>query len=205
VTWLCEQATRLLPPSIRKRAIIGSAPVIVDLAVPVDPDRDHIRGPEDAPVTIVEYGDLECPFCGRAEQAIRPLLSEFGGRELRYVWRHLPLNDVHPRAQLAAEASEAAGAQGKFWEMHDLMLSHQDHLTLTDIKRYAQQLELDMDRFTEFMHKHKGKPRIAEDVESADLSGVTGTPTFFVNGHRYQGAYDLPTLQKVVRTAAYRR
>jgi Na+/H+ antiporter NhaA len=204
VTWLCEQGTRLLPAGIRKRAIIGSAPVIVDLAVPVDPERDHVRGPEDAPVTIVEYGDLECPYCGRAEQAIRPLLSEFGGRELRYVWRHLPLNDVHPRAQFAAEASEAAGAQGKFWEMHDLMLSHQDQLTLTDVKRYAEQLDLDMDRFTEFMHRHKGKPRIAEDVESADLSSVTGTPTFFVNGHRYQGAYDLPTLQKVVRTAAYR-
>lgn len=202
VTWLCEQATSLLPAHIRKRAIIGSAPVIVDLAVPVDSERDHVRGPEDAPVTIVEYGDLECPYCGQAEEAIRPLLREFGGRELRYVWRHLPLNDVHPRAQLAAEASEAAHNQGRFWDMHDVLLSHQHELTLGDIKRHAQDLGLDMERFTEDLRKHKGRPRIAEDVESADLSSVTGTPTFFVNGHRYQGAYDLETLENVVRTAA---
>ena len=104
--------------------------MIVDLAVPVDPERDHIRGPEDARVTLLEYGDLECPFCGQAETAIREVLRDFG--EVRYVWRHLPLNDVHPHAQLAAEAAEAAAAQGSFWDMHDALLAHQDDLTCGD-------------------------------------------------------------------------
>jgi protein-disulfide isomerase len=133
---------------------------------------------------------------------IRELLADFG--DLRYVWRHLPLNDVHPNAQLAAEASEAAGAQGKFWEMHDLMLAHQDALNLRAILGYAQVLELDIDRFREHLRKRKGAPRIAEDVESADMSGVSGTPTFFINGHRHQDAYDIDTLTKAVKLAKTR-
>lgn len=203
VTWMCQRVTALLPEDIRRRAVIGSAPVFVDLAVPVDHERDHVRGPEDAPVTIVEYGDLECPFCGMAEQALRPLLAEASG-ELRYVWRHLPLNDVHPHAQMAAEAAEAAADQGRFWELHDRLLSHQDELTPREIREHAEAIGLDIDRFVEFLHRHRGRPRVAEDVESADLSSVTGTPTFFVNGHRYQGAYDLETLKRVVRTASAR-
>lgn len=203
VTWLCQRVTTLLPAQIRQRAIIGSAPVIVDLAVPVDPERDHVRGPEEAVVTIVEYGDLECPFCGMAEQSLRALLAESTG-ELRYVWRHLPLNDVHPHAQFAAEAAEAAADQGRFWELHDRLLSHQHELTPREIRGHAEAIGLDIDRFVEFMRRHRGRPRVAEDVESADLSSVTGTPTFFVNGHRYQGAYDLETLSKVVRTASVR-
>ena len=107
----------------------------MDLADPVDDDHDHVRGPTDAHVTLVEYGDLECPYCGQAEPVIRELLGDFG--DLRYVWRHLPLNDVHPRAQLAAEASEAAAAQGAFWPMHDLLLEHQDALDPKDLIRYA--------------------------------------------------------------------
>ena len=202
VTAVVQATARRLPRRIRLQAILGSAETIVDLAVAVDPERDHIRGPEQFQVTLLEYGDLECPFCGRAETVIRELLTDFA--ELRYVWRHLPLNDVHPHAQLAAEASEAAGAQGRFWDMHDLMLDHQGQLTLRDIIGYAQQLELDLERFKNHLRKRKGAGRIAQDVESADLSGVSGTPSFFVNGHRHQGAYDIDTLTRAVRLARAR-
>ena len=183
-------------------ALQGRAEQLVDLADEVDPGRDHIRGRPDAPVTLLEYGDFECPYCGRAEPAIRELLADYG--DVRYIWRHLPLTDVHPHAQLAAEASEAAGAQGKFWEMHDLMLGHQDALTLKAIFGYAQELELDIEKFKEHLRKRKGAPRIAEDVESADMSGVSGTPSFFINGHRHQDAYDIETLSKAVRLARVR-
>jgi Na+/H+ antiporter NhaA len=201
-SWLVLRVTKRLPRRLRVRALVGSAEEIVDLVVPVDEERDHVRGPQDASVTLLEYGDLECPYCGRAETVIRELLSDFG--DLRYVWRHLPLNDVHPHAQMAAEASEAAGAQGKFWEMHDTMLAHQGNLTLRDILGYAQQLGLDLDQFKTALRKRKGSGRIAEDVESADLSGVSGTPTFFINGHRHQDAYDIDTLTKAVRLARTR-
>ena len=187
---------------MRLRAIVGSSEPIVDLAVPVDPERDHVRGPDEATVTLLEYGDLECPYCGQAEPVIRELLSDFG--ELRYVWRHLPLNDVHPHAQLAAEAAEAAAAQGRFWDMHDLLLSQQDNLGVKAIMGAAESLGLDMDAFREHLRKRKGRRRIAEDVESADLSGVSGTPTFFINGQRHQGAYDIDTLSKAVRLALAR-
>ena len=112
----------------------------------VDPERDHVRGPDAAPVTLVEYGDYECPYCGRAEVVIRELLDSFGD-DLRYVWRHLPLNDVHPHAQMAAEAAEAAGAQGRFWEMHDRLLANQDDLSPTDLANHAGELGLDVERF----------------------------------------------------------
>lgn len=202
VSWLVLRVTHRLPRRLRLRALVGSGETIVDLAVPVDEERDHVRGPDNASVTLLEYGDLECPYCGRAENVIRELLSDFG--DLRYVWRHLPLNDVHPHAQMAAEASEAAGAQGKFWEMHDTMLAHQGDLTLRDILGYAQELGLDIDQFKAAVRKRKGSGRIAEDVESADLSGVSGTPTFFINGHRHQDAYDIDTLSKAVRLARTR-
>jgi Na+/H+ antiporter NhaA len=202
LTWVVQAASRLLPRRMRAGALIGSAEQIVDLAVPVHSQRDHIRGPEDALVTLLEYGDLECPYCGQAEAVIRELLSDFG--ELRYAWRHLPLNDVHPHAQLAAEAAEAAGVQGRFWEMHDLMFEHQDALSLRDIIGYARQLELDVDLFKTHLKKRKGAGRIADDVESADLSGVSGTPTFFINGHRHQGAYDIATLGRAVKLAGAR-
>jgi Na+/H+ antiporter NhaA len=203
MSWAIICVTYQLPKKLKARLLIGRGETIIDLAAPVDPERDHIRGPDDAPVTLVEYGDLECPYCGQAEDVIRELLSDFGG-ELRYVWRHLPLNDVHPHAQLAAEASEAAGAQGKFWEMHDMMLAHQDQLTLKQIVGHAQELALDIDAFKEHLRKRKGAAHIAEDVESADMSGVSGTPSFFINGHRHQDAYDIDTLSKAVRTARVR-
>ena len=199
---LVLRLTGRLPGGLRLRAIVGASEAIVDLAVPVDPERDHIRGPQEATVTLLEYGDLECPYCGQAEPVIRELLSDFG--ELRYVWRHLPLNDVHPHAQLAAEAAEAAAAQGRFWDMHDLLLSQQDSLGVKAIMGAAESLGLDMDTFREHLRKRKGAARIAEDVESADLSGVSGTPSFFINGHRHQGAYDIDTLSKAVRLALAR-
>jgi Na+/H+ antiporter NhaA len=201
-TWLVFRVTALLPRRMRLRALIGTGEPLVDLAVPVDPDRDHFRGPVDAPVTLVEYGDFECPYCGQAEPVVRELLRDFG--DVRYVWRHLPLNDVHPNAQLAAEASEAAAEQGAFWEMYELLLSHQDALTPADLMGYAEQLGLDVERFEHDLENHVGAARIAEDVDGADLSSVSGTPTFFVNGRRHYGAYDIETLKQVVRGARAR-
>ena len=172
------------------------------LTVPVG-EHDHMQGPATATVTLVEYGDYECPYCGQAEVAIRELLASFGD-DLRYVWRHLPLNDVHPRAQMAAEAAEAAAAQGRFWAMHDCLLVHQDELTPRDLRRHAAAIDLDVDRFAEDLRTREHAPRVADDVRSADASGVAGTPSFFINGQRYQGAYDLATLTRVVRAARSR-
>ena len=197
--WAIFRLTALLPKRLRARALLGTAGTIIDLAVPVDPDRDHMRGPDRAPVTLVEYGDFECPYCGLAEPVVRELLADYG--DLRYVWRHLPLTDVHPHAQLAAEAAEAAASQGKFWPMHDQLLGHQDALTGKDLIRYACEASLDTEQFTIDLRRHTGQPKIAADIDSADLSGVSGTPTFFINGKRHHGAYDIATLSDAVRTA----
>ncbi|WP_373686746.1 Na+/H+ antiporter NhaA [Streptomyces lunaelactis] len=202
LTWAVTAVIGLLPRRRQIRALLGAAERIVDLAAPVDDERDHIRGPRDAPVTVVEYGDLECPYCGQAEPVVRALLADFG--DVRYVWRHLPLTDVHPRAQLAAEASEAAAAQGAFWRMHDLLLERQDALKPSDLIGYAAESGLDVERFERDLRKRAGAARVAEDVESADLSGVSGTPTFFINGVRHHGAYDIAHLSAAVRTARQR-
>jgi Na+/H+ antiporter NhaA len=202
LSWLLFRATALLPKPLRVRALLGTAEPITDLAVDVEPEHDHIRGPVDAAVTVVEYGDFECPYCGRAEPIVRELLGDFA--DVRYVWRHLPLSDVHPRAQIAAEASEAAAAQGAFWEMHDLLLGHQDALRPSDLVGYAEQLNLDIERFSDELRNHAWANRVAEDVDSADLSGVSGTPTFFINGQRHYGAYDIDTLSVAVRAAGAR-
>jgi len=202
LTWVVFELVNRLPMRTRLRALLGTAEVITDLAVPVDPDRDHIRGPEESLVTLVEYGDFECPYCGLAEPAVRELLRDYG--EVRYVWRHLPLNDVHPNAQLAAEAAEAAGTQGAFWDMHDLLFDHQDALHPRDLIGYAASLGLDTDRFAAHLRKHAGRAHVEQDVESADLSTVSGTPTFFINGKRHYGAYDLETLKKAVQLAKAR-
>src|SRR5947209_18680877 len=150
----------MLPRSAKRRALVGTAQTIVDLAVPVDVERDHVRGPADAPVTLVEYGDFECPYCGHAEPVIRELLADFG--DLRYVWRHLPLNDVHPQAQLAAEASEAAAARGKFWEMHDQLLEHQGELTVPALLGYAQAVGLNLEWFKHGLRTRLFCARIAD-------------------------------------------
>ncbi len=199
LTWLLVVVTRRLPRRLRIRMLLGTPDLIVDLADPVDPDRDHMRGPVDAPVTVLEYGDFECPYCGQAEPVLRELLREHG--EVAYVWRHLPLNDVHPNAQQAAEAAEAAAEQGAFWEMHDLLLEHQDALRFRDLLGYAGQLGLDVERFEDDLRTRTGTGRIAQDVDSADLSAVSGTPTFFINGLRHYGAYDIATLSAAVKAA----
>jgi Na+/H+ antiporter NhaA len=197
------RAMRLLPAELRARQIAGTADDILDLAEDVDPERDHTRGSDDAPVTIVEYGDFECPFCGQAEPAVRELLNR-GGSDIRYVWRHLPLNDVHPNAQLAAEASEAASAQGAFWEIYEILLGHQGELTLDHLADYGEQLGLDVERYLAEIRHRVYVPRIQEDVASADESGVSGTPTFFINGRRHYGAYDLEALTLAVGAAKRR-
>jgi Na+/H+ antiporter NhaA len=203
VSWLAFRLIALIPASARARQLLGTVEDIPDLSDDVEPEVDHVRGPMDAPVTLLEYGDYECPYCGQAESVIRELLLSFGD-DVRYVWRHLPLNDVHPHAQMAAEAAEAAGAQGKFWEMHDTLLAHQDALRPMDLGRYAEALELDVERFWDELRRRVHAPRVARDVASADASGVSGTPTFFINGRRHYGAYDTETLTRAVRTARQR-
>jgi Na+/H+ antiporter NhaA len=203
VAWAVLQVVRRLPASMRAQQIARTAEDLVDLSDEIDPGRDHIRGPEDAPVTLLEYGDFECTYCGQAEDAIRELLASFGD-DVRYVWRHLPLNDVHPHAQLAAEASEAAAAQDRFWDMHDILLTHQGELRPRDVTSYARQLELDADRIAEDLRRRVHAPRVSEDVASADESGVSGTPTFFINGRRHYGPYDIGTLTETVRAARAR-
>jgi Na+/H+ antiporter NhaA len=198
--WVIFQAIERIPKVALKRAGLTPAEPLTDLAVPVDGERDHLRGRADAPVTLVEYGDYECPYCGRAEEVVRQLLADFED-DLGYVWRNLPLTDVHPHAQLAAEAAEAAAAQGAFWPMHDLLMTHQDALEVGDLERYADQLGLDLGRFSDDLRERTQTLRIATDVDSADLSGVTGTPSFFVNGRRHDGGYDLTTLSRLVRQA----
>jgi Na+/H+ antiporter NhaA len=202
LTWLLVLATKRLPRRLRIRLLLGTPDLIVDLSDPVDPERDHIRGSLDAPVTVLEYGDFECPYCGQAEPVVRELLREHG--DIAYVWRHLPLNDVHPNAQRAAEAAEAAAEQGAFWEMHDLLLERQDALGYRDLVGYARELGLDAERFQEDLRTRVGAGHVAQDVDSADLSGVSGTPTFFVNGLRHYGAYDIATLSGAVKAARAR-
>src|SRR3954469_12226972 len=201
--WLAFRVIDALPAAARARELAGSAEDILDLATPVDPERDHIRGPQDAPVTLIEYGDFECPYCGQAEPVLRQLLAEQGD-DLRFVFRHLPLSDVHEHAQLAAEAAEAAGAQGAFWQMHDELLDHQDALRPRELVTAGERLGLDAGRLRDELRRRVYAPRVAEDVHEADESGVTGTPTFFVNGRRHHGAYDLQTLSTAVRQARAR-
>jgi Na+/H+ antiporter NhaA len=200
LTWVIFHGLDRLPPRTRLRALLGTSSTVTDLAVPVDPERDHIRGPVDnALVTLVEYGDFECPYCGQAEPAVRELFREQAS--LRFVFRHLPLTEVHQHAQLAAEGAEAADKQGAFWEMHDMLMDHQGALTARDLIGYAGDLGLDTERFAADLRKHVGSARIAEDVDSADLAAVSGTPTFFINGNRYYGAFDLAGLTEAVHAA----
>jgi Na+/H+ antiporter NhaA len=203
VSWAVFRAISRIPASTRARQIADTADELLDLSEEVDPGRDHIRGGEAAPVTLVEYGDYECPYCGQAEVVIRELLDSFG-TELRYVWRHLPLNDVHPNAQMAAEATEAAGSQGAFWDLHDKLLTHQDELMAPDLGRYAEELGLDVERFWDDLRRREHAPRVADDVASADASGVAGTPTFFINGRRHYGAYNIDILTEAVQRAKRR-
>jgi Na+/H+ antiporter NhaA len=202
VTWAVSRATAMLPHHVKGRALLGTSEPVPDLAIEVDDERDHVRGPADATVTLVEYGDHECPYCAGAEPVIRALLS--GSDDVRHVWRHLPLTDVHPNAQLRAEATEAAGAQGAFWEMHDWLLANQEETSVHMLIRQAEALGLDTERFKADLRARAGADRVAEDIESADESGVSGTPTFFVNGRRHHGSYDSAGLHAAVRAARVR-
>ena len=162
------------------------------LAMPVG-ERDHVRGDRTAPLTLVEYGDYECPYCGAAY----PIVAEVRrilGDQLRFVFRNFPLTEVHPHALQAAEAAEAASARGRFWEMHDLLFENQRRLRTQDLLRYAQTLGLDPGGVEADLAEHTYEPRIREDVLSGARSGVNGTPTFFVNGVRHDGGYDVETL-----------
>jgi protein-disulfide isomerase len=165
--------------------------------------QDHVLGPPDAAVTLVEYGDFECEFCGRAYPELKRLLKQVGGK-VRFIFRHFPIPEEHPHAQHAAEVAEAAAAQGKFWEMHDLLFEHQDALRPMDLVAYAGQLGLDVDRFTDELRRRVYASRVADDIDTADQSGVTGTPTFFVNGRRQQGSFDIELLEDAVRGALQR-
>jgi len=170
-------------------------PVGLKLIRPVDPERDHIRGDPQAPLTLVEYGDYECPFCSRATGAIDEVAEHFGKR-LRYVWRHLPLERVHPRAFDAARAAEAAGLQGKYFEMGKMLFAHQDDLEWSDIYRYANEIGLDLERFDQDVRVHPTKVlhRVQDDAQDAELMDLNSTPTFFVNGKRHKGPWDSASL-----------
>lgn len=163
------------------------------LSRPIDPERDHIRGIESAPLTLVEYADFECPFCARSTGVTAEVCAYFGP-EVRYVFRHLPLPDVHPHAELAAAAAEAAAAQGRFWEMHDLLFEHQNELEIQDLAGYAGTLGLDVEEFLRAIDEQRHANRIREDAADAEASGARGTPTFFIGSVRHTGPWDAQSL-----------
>ncbi len=173
------------------------------LTLPVS-ERDHIQGSPAAIVTLVEYGDYQCPDCLQAHPIMIDIQEHLRDK-MRLVFRNFPLTTVHPLAQRAAEAAEAAGAQGKFWEMHDYLYEHQAHLNNDDLLRYAQEIRLDIGRFTRDLESHAFAARVREDVESGIKSGVNGTPTFFINELRHDGPNDLESLTSEILKAASER
>jgi NhaA family Na+:H+ antiporter len=162
------------------------------LMLPIEP-IDHVRGPADATAQLVWYGDYECDYCGRAFPVIQQLLAEHGER-FRLIYRHFPVASIHPHAAAAAQAAEAANAQGKFWAMHDLLFQNQDHLADADFSHYALRLGLEIYRFNSDLSSQRFAARIARDYQSGIDAGVTGTPTFFINGFRYRGQRSLESL-----------
>jgi len=166
--------------------------------MPVGP-RDHIQGPETAPVTLVEYGDFECPYCAAASVILKKV-QEIMGDQIRFVFRHFPLTQIHPHAEPAAEASEAAGVQGRFWEMHDLLYENQPMLDASHLVGFAQELGLDTRRFQSELEGHVHRPRVREDFLSGVRSGVNGTPAFFIDGARYDGSWDILPLVKALQS-----
>jgi len=171
------------------------------LTQPVSPDRDHIRGAVDAPVTLVEYGDYECPYCGAAHPIVNAVQDAMGDT-LRFVFRHFPLMTVHPHAEPAAEAAEAAGSQRKFWTMHDMLYENQQELDPPYLLAYAEAVGLDIARFTRELAAHVHAAKVRDDFMSGVRSGVNGTPTFFINGVRHDGAWDFESLLAAVQRAA---
>ncbi len=175
---------------------------MAQLTRPVAPE-DHIRGPESAPVTLVEYGDFECPHCGRAFPMLQELIHNMDGA-LRFVFRNFPLSQSHPHAQAAAEAAEAAAAQGKFWQMHKMLFEHQDALTDQNLHDYAEEIGLDVPRFDREMSRRLYAGDVQQDFFSGVRSGVNGTPTFFINGLRYDGPLELESLQEAIERSESR-
>lgn len=173
------------------------------LTVPVAPERDHIRGPNDAPLTMVEYGDYECPFCARAHPVTEQIIDRLGA-DLRFAYRQFPLSTIHPHAVLAAESAEAAGSQGRFWEMHGALYADQRRLEPEDLLARADVLGLDVRRLADDLRAHAQRDKVNADFLSGVHSGVNGTPTFFVNGRRHDGPADLPSLMESLRTALQR-
>jgi protein-disulfide isomerase len=171
------------------------------LTMPVDEDRDHIQGPADAAVTLVQYGDYECPYCGEAYPILKEVQARMGER-LRFVFRNFPITTSHPHAERAAEAAETAAAQGKFWQMHDVLYENQRRLRDEDLRTYAERLQLDVERFDKEMAEHVHAERIHEDFMSGVRSGVNGTPTFYINGVRHDDSYDPETLLDALERAA---
>ena len=168
------------------------------LAVPVN-HTDHILGAESAKITVLEYGDFECPSCGQAYHAVKILLKHFGNR-VRFVFRHFPQREVHPHAELAAEAAEAAGAQHKFWQLHDLLFENQLHLKEKKLREYAAQAELDLERYDYEMGDHVYLQRVLEHLESGNKSEVRSTPTFFINGVMHDVSFGLEHLQRAIES-----
>ena len=163
--------------------------------------RDHIQGSPEASIVLVEYGDYECPYCGEAYPVVKELQQRLKGK-MSFVFRNFPLANAHPHAEFAAEAAEAAAGQGKFWEMHDVLYENQQALEPENLIEYGSALGLDMHRFTKEMNKHLYTPRVREDFSSGVRSGVNGTPTFFINGVRHNGSYDLRSMLTALKEAA---
>jgi protein-disulfide isomerase len=171
------------------------------LTMPVSDDRDHIQGPADAAVTLIEYGDYECPYCGAAYPIVKEVQARMAER-LRFVFRNFPISTAHPHAEQAAEAAEAAATQGSFWEMHDLLYENQQRLRDEDLRSYAEKLGLDVERFVRELAEHVHADRVHEDFMSGVRSGVNGTPTFYINGARHDDSYDAETLLAALERAA---
>jgi protein-disulfide isomerase len=171
------------------------------LTLPVREDRDHIQGPASAPVTLVEYGDYECPYCGKAYPIVKAVQEQLG-EGLRFVFRNFPISTSHPHAEQAAEAAEAAAAQGSFWEMHDRLYENQKRLGPEDLHLYADVLGLSVDVFEKELAEQVHADRVHEDFMSGVRSGVNGTPTFFINGARHDDSYELETLLAAIQRAA---
>ena len=174
------------------------------LTMPVSEDRDHIQGPADAPVTLVQYGDYECPYCGAAYPIIKEVQARMGER-LRFVFRNFPITTSHPHAEQAAEAAEAAASQDQFWPMHDLLYENQRRLRDQDLRAYAEQLGLDVELFDKELAEHVHAERVHEDFLSGVRSGVNGTPTFYINGARHDDSYEMQTLLTALERAAAAR
>ncbi|MCW2900112.1 MAG: Periplasmic thiol:disulfide interchange protein DsbA [Streptosporangiaceae bacterium] len=171
------------------------------LTLPVSEGRDHVEGPADAVVTLVEYGDYECPYSGAAYPVIKEAQARMGS-QLRFVFRNFPITPRHPHAEQAAQAAEAAAAQGRFWPMHDLLYENQKHLRDQDLRSYAERLDLDVERFEKELAEHVHAERVREDLDSGARSGVEGTPTFYINGEKHDGSYEIGPLLAALERAA---